>query len=299
MATKTTHRRAVSVPPTITNRIWCIGTSCLSLMAAAGFGPLFERSAQRDNDDDQPDEIDARGVAVIKVRGLLLKRRRDAGSYEAFDSYERLGTVITRAMANPAVKGVLLDIDSPGGEVSGLSDLCDLVYSLRGVKPLRAAVNDEAYSGAYALASSCSDVYVSRDAGCGSVGSHMLHQDRSALDKNIGVTFNYIVAGKYKVEGNVHEPLSSHARDTMQERVDDVYLAMCSLIARNRDLPIADVCSHESGSFFSQRALDAGLADQIGNLDEARLELGDRLSLSGSDSVDPWDDDDVFEDMEF
>ena len=93
------------------------------------------------------------GIAVIPVFGTLVKR---AGAIEAasgLTSYGHLEDRIMDAATDPAVRAILLDIDSPGGEAAGVFDLSDLVYEARSLKPVWAVADEEAFSGAYAIAS--------------------------------------------------------------------------------------------------------------------------------------------------
>ncbi|TOL42864.1 serine peptidase, partial [Vibrio parahaemolyticus] len=71
--------------------------------------------------------------------------------------------------------GICLDIDSPGGEVAGCFDLVDLIYELRGKKPIYAILSENAYSAAYAIASAADKIYVPRTGGVGSVGVIVIH----------------------------------------------------------------------------------------------------------------------------
>jgi len=71
-------------------------------------------------------------------------------------------------LADPRVRGIVLDIDSPGGEAAGLFDLADRIAAARAIKPIWAVANDAAFSAAYALAASASCVTLTRTAGVGS-----------------------------------------------------------------------------------------------------------------------------------
>ena len=59
--------------------------------------------------------------------------------------------MLADARDDPGIRGILLDVDSPGGEVGGLFDLADEVYAVREQKPCYAIANDEAFSAAYAI----------------------------------------------------------------------------------------------------------------------------------------------------
>ena len=102
------------------------------------------------------------GIAVIPVQGTLMKKAYGLWAMSGSDSYELLAEQIQRAAEDSSIQGVLLDIDSPGGETHGCFELADLIHSLRGAKPIYAIANDSALSAAYAIASSADKVFVDR-----------------------------------------------------------------------------------------------------------------------------------------
>ena len=126
------------------------------------------------------------GVAVIPVFGTLVKR---AGAIEAASGLTSCGaleTAVLDAVTDPAVKAVLLDIDSAGGEVAGVFDLADLIFEARAIKPIWAIADETAFSAAYAIASAAERVFVPRTGGVGSIGVIAVHVDRSAADALAG-----------------------------------------------------------------------------------------------------------------
>ena len=219
-------------------------------------------------DDDKPYSAYL-GIAVIPVHGALSKR---AGFFDAFfglTSYEVLEETLERALHDPDISGILLDIDSPGGEVSGLFDLADFIYASREIKPIWACANDDAYSAAYAIASSAEKIFVTRTGGVGSIGVIATHIDQSSFDEKLGVKYTTIFAGDRKNDFTPHAELTNEASKLLQKEVDRLYGLFTSLVSRNRGLSDAQVRNTEAGLFFGENALSAGLADQIMTLPDA------------------------------
>lgn len=211
-------------------------------------------------------------IAVITVHGALSKR---SGFFDAFfglTSYEVLEETLEHALHDPDVSGILLDIDSPGGEVSGLFDLADFIYASRETKTIWACANDDAYSAAYAIASSAEKVFVTRTGGVGSIGVIATHIDQSSFDEKLGVKYTTIFAGDRKNDFTPHAELTNEASKLLQKEVDRLYGLFTSLVSRNRDMSERAVSNTEAGLFFGDDALSAGLADQIMTLPDA-LEL--------------------------
>ncbi|WP_264338632.1 S49 family peptidase [Wolbachia endosymbiont (group A) of Cheilosia soror] len=207
--------------------------------------------------------INPKGIAIIRIYGVLTKKT------EAFDhildmtSYENIHEEIESALEDKSIETILLDIDSPGGEVNGIFDLADFIYSARGKKRIIAIANDDAYSAAYAIASSAEKVFVSRTSGVGSIGVIASHIDRSEFDEKQGIKYITIFAGSRKNDLNPHEPINSEGLESLREEIDRLYEMFVQLIARNRNLSIEAIKSTEAGLYFGKNAIEIGLADGI------------------------------------
>ena len=218
------------------------------------------------------------GIAVIPVFGTLVKR---AGAIEAasgLTSYGHLEDRIMDAATDPAVRAVLLDVDSPGGEAAGVFDLSDLVFEARSLKPVWAVADEEAFSGAYAIASAAERLFVPRTGGLGSIGVVAVHVDRSARDAMEGFRTTTVYAGARKNDFNPHETLKDGARRTLQTEVDRVYRLFVDTVARNRGLTASAVRATEARLFFGEDAVAAGLADEVGTLRDAIASLAATLA---------------------
>lgn len=238
----------------------------------------------------QKEYVVAGGIAIIPISGPLVKRAAagvDAMS-GSLTSYEELTAQIEDAAADPDVAGILFDVDSPGGEAAGMTDLSDFIFSLRGTKPMIAAVNDSAYSAAYGIASAADQVYITRDGGAGSIGCYILHCDQSGYNEKQGLKFEYIYAGDHKIDGNPMAPLSSDARESLQDEVDRIRDMFVSLVARNRSVPAAEILATQAECFFAAEAIPL-LADKIGTLDEAMNAMQAALGLPDVDQPEPGD----------
>ncbi len=208
-----------------------------------------------DEDDDEDDGIERRGqVAVLNIFGTLVQRASYLDSPSGLVSYEAIKERLSRAMSDPEVKAVVLNIDSPGGDSAQMMDAADYIFSQRGRKPLIAACNDQMCSAAYALGSACDSIFVSRTSMIGSIGCYMVHVDQSARDSQQGLRYTFVAAGAKKTEANVHEPLDPSARATMQNEVDRIRAMFVSLVARNRDLPAKAFMDTEAGIAFGPAA---------------------------------------------
>src|SRR5688500_10303064 len=89
--------------------------------------------------------------------------------------YTYIERAVRRGMEDPEVKGIAFICDSPGGESSGVFELCDKITAYRGTKPMRAFASDRAYSACYMVACSANSITMTRTAGVGSIGVVTMH----------------------------------------------------------------------------------------------------------------------------
>jgi signal peptide peptidase SppA len=222
------------------------------------------------------------GIAVVSVVGTLVARSGYLDSSSGLLAYGAIGDAIEAAMANPSVRGILLDVDSPGGEVGGLFDLVTRIGALKASAgiPLWAVANEDALSAAYAIASAADRIYVTQTGEVGSIGVVAAHVDESGADTQAGFAWSFIFAGQQKVDGNAHEPLSQRARDAIQADVDRLYGEFCTLVATNRDLTVRTVRDTHAATYRGELAIQAGLADRLGTLDLASAEMAAELDAA-------------------
>ena len=206
------------------------------------------------------------GVAVIPVHDSLVHRGMGGmNALSGMRSYLDIGKEFQAAIQDPAVSRVVLDIDSPGGEVAGLFELADTIVAARGRKPITALVNDMAASAAYVLASAADKVVVGPGSVTGSIGVIMVHRDQSKADAAQGLKFTEIHAGARKADGSPHRPLEGEPLAAMQGTVDAMYRVMVETIARNRGITPDAVRATEAGTFVGADAVSRGLADFVGS----------------------------------
>jgi signal peptide peptidase SppA len=203
------------------------------------------------------------GVALIRVSGTLVQKLGTLRPYSGMTGYDGIRLALLAALDDPAVKAIVLLIDSPGGEVAGCFDLADMVYGMRGEKKLHAILDESAYSAAYALASACDRITVPRTGGTGSIGVIGMHVDMSAALGNAGVTVTMIRYGALKAEGNEYEPLTQGALGRMQGDIDTMGELFIETVARNRGLKAAAVRGMQAGTFLGGAGVTAGLADAV------------------------------------
>jgi capsid assembly protease len=207
------------------------------------------------------------GIAVIPIHGSLVKRSLGMEAASGLTSYGEIAAMLDAALADPQVSGILLDIDSPGGEASGSFELARRVREVAAQKAVWAVANDAAYSAAYAIAASAQRLFVTETGGVGSIGVIALHVDQSVKDAKEGYHFTAITAGAHKNDYSPHEPLSDAAKTELQGEVDRLYSIFTEHVAAMRGLDLAAVRATEAGLYFGTNAVAQGLADGVQTLE--------------------------------
>jgi capsid assembly protease len=261
----------------LSNRPLALARTEVDLLAAALRGEalapqaVFGQPAERER---QYGLID--GVAIIPVRGVLFQ---GAWGCSWATGYDWIRRGFLAALSDSEVRAIVLDIDSPGGEVAGCFDLADTIHAARGVKPIASILSESAYSAAYALASSADPgrLSVPRTGGAGSIGVIWMHVDWSKALSNVGLAVSFITYGARKADGHAEIPLSKEARERFQADVDVMGDLFVATVARNRNLSAAQVRDTEAATYLGQKGVDRGLADAVLAPDAAFLSLLDEL----------------------
>jgi signal peptide peptidase SppA len=230
------------------------------------------------DEDGREDRRMARGsrgavvgtIAVIPIIGTLTQRGDEIDS--AFTrSTDEIAAEVTAAAAEPKVNAIVLELDSPGGEVFGVPEAWQAIREARKLKPVVAAVNSVAASAGYYMASAADEIVVTPSGEVGSIGVYMLHIDASKYLEELGEKWSFVSAGKYKVEGNPTEPLGDEARGAYQAVVDRYFGMFTRDVARGRrraEKTVRDGFG-QGRMVGAADAVEQGMADQVGTLDAA------------------------------
>ena len=205
------------------------------------------------------------GIAVIEVSGVLVHRGAWIGQSSGQTSYEGIAAQLAAAVADPAVRGIALEIDSFGGEVAGVFDLADAIRTARASKPVQAFVAEHAFSAGYALASQATSIILPRTGAVGSIGVVVMHADMSGQLSDAGVTVTLIHSGAHKVDGNPYAPLPNPVRARIQAEIDSLRTLFAETVAagRGRRLTAAAALATEAECYRGAAAVAAGLADEV------------------------------------
>lgn len=215
----------------------------------------------------------AAGIAIIPISGTLVHKLGTVRPYSGMTGYDGIRQNLLMALADDNVKGIMLDIDSPGGEVAGCFDLVDTIYNARGIKPMWSMVDEMAYSAGYAIASAADRVILPRTGGVGSIGVVVLHMDWSHAVRSAGLEVTIITYGDLKAEGNSFEKLPKEAQARIQADINTMGELFVNTSARNRNLSPEAVRGTQAACYLGAQGVAMGLADEVMAPDAAFLAL--------------------------
>lgn len=226
------------------------------------------------------------GVAVIPITGPITSQVSIFSFLFGGTSIPEIAEMLQAAATDSDVEATLLNIKSPGGTVEGISELSTAIFEAGKQKPIVAFSSGVMASAAYWLGSAANKVVLGDTASAGSIGVLLTHTEYSEMDKKNGKKTTYITGGKFKSLGNESEPLSEEAKSILTERVDFIYGKFVGAVARNRGVSAEEVKEKMADGriFIGEQAVEAGLADYIGTIDDAHglaKELASNIKSGG------------------
>ncbi len=209
----------------------------------------------------------ARGGAIarIEVYGVIEQRSDFWSDMFGGVGLDRVRAEFHAALVDPDVKGILLDIDSPGGVVAGTPELAREIRAARGQKPILAVANTVAASAAYYLGAQADEFSVTPSGQVGSIGVVYLHTDLTGMAEKQGVSFRLFRSQPRKADANPYESLSEEAAADIQSKVDSYDAMFVADVAAGRGVSEDRVRSGygQGRMFLATEALAAGLVDRV------------------------------------
>lgn len=258
------------------DQVWAGSEASLQTYLTAQDIQPEQLKAWRDEDEDEDDESPRLltvedGIAVVSIKGPLVNSAAWYNEFLGLTGYPEIREAMVAAAEDPSVKHILLDIDSGGGSVSGVSDTGKLIRMINDqVKPVTAFTDGAMFSAAYWLGASAGAVFASEGAGVGSIGVIATHMERSKQYKEAGIGVTVVRAGKYKALANSVEPLSEEGKAQIQAAVDSAYKLFLNHVsgARGKSVEFTDSVMAQGREFYGQAAADASLIDSVRSYDE-------------------------------
>ncbi len=242
-----------------------------------------EREAQAARKDKKNKKDGKNYIAVIYAQGDIVDGKGDRESIGS----ETLAEQIREARLDSSVKAIVLRINSPGGSALA-SDVIWRETGLAGkAKPFIVSMGDLAASGGYYIACNAHRIYAQPNTITGSIGVFGVLPNTARMFKNkLGITFDRVRTNAHSDLGSVSRPLDDFEYKVIQEGVDEIYHDFISKVGEGRNLSTEVVDSIGQGRVWSGvDALEIGLVDELGGLNDAIREAAKRAKIENYELV--------------
>jgi len=209
-------------------------------------------------------------IAIIPIYGIITISGDSGGilSSGSSTSSEVITAFIKKANEDPQIKGIILEINSPGGEVVASEEIAQAVKNSK--KPVVAWIREVGASGAYWIASASSVIVADRLSITGSIGVLASYLEFSGLFEKYGITYQKLTSGELKDTGTPFRSLQDNEKEILQKKLDLIQEIFITEVAQNRKLPEQSVRELATGMFYlGLEAKQNGLIDVIGSKQEA------------------------------
>lgn len=233
-------------------------------------------------------------VAVMFASGEIV----DGGGSGTIN-YEKLVPEITKLAENDKVKGMVLRVNSPGGAVFGSKQIADaLDYFQSKGKPLAVSMGDYAASGGYWISCHGNRIFADPLTITGSIGIFGLIPNAAELAHKIGVSPQMVATNPSAQFPTLFSPMTEEQYGAMQKYVERGYDEFIDRVVTGRHMEAAKVREIGEGRVWdAQKAMEIGLVDELGSLQDAinwvaeKCDLGDNWSVSAYPTIEPsvWD----------
>lgn len=222
-------------------------------------------------------------VAVIQLDGAITSAPQDYFTTAGITP-ERVRSLLDQADANPAVKALVVRVNSPGGSVVASDEIYNAFRAYK--KPVVISMGDTAASGGFYIACGGDYMMAHPDTLTGSIGVISQFFNAEELLDKVGVEAVVITSGEFKDIGSLYRDMTEEEREIWRGILDQVYEDFVTVVAEARDLPREDVREVADGRVFTgQQALEMGLVDGIGTRQAAIDKAAELGGLEGDPRV--------------
>jgi ClpP class serine protease len=238
-----------------------------------------ENEDEHENDDSEK-YISPEGVAVVHIKGLIQK-----DSDYCTRGTDEINAELLELGENPRIKGVVLYVDSGGGQVAGTEQLADTVYNFkRRFNKRIEAVVDTAGSAAYWIVSGCDKIYLSGNTSAvGSIGTMATIVNSAGYESIMGLkVFNIYATLSYNKNKEVAEALEGRPEALRVDVLDKLNKVFLGAVIRGRyrnSLKIDNIDAENAPEqltgkmYFGKDAITIGLADGIATLEQVLVDF--------------------------
>jgi len=205
---------------------------------------------------------------------------------------EKVLLQIEEAKNNKNIKGVLLDVNSPGGAVAPSVEISYAIKELKQIKPVIAYASGIMASGSYYASIWADKIIANPGSMVGSIGVIFQGTNLEELMDKVGIKTQTVKAGKYKESGTLSREWTSYEKEELEKVIKDTYSMFVNDVAKARKLKVQNHTKFADAHIFtSSQAKAVGLVDEVATISYAKNEI---IKLSKVDEP-IWKKEDKFD----
>jgi len=217
-------------------------------------------------------------IAVLPIDGTILPFA-GIGGFDLITTPEFVSQFIDSAEDDDNIKGILLEINSPGGTPVASERIAQRIADSN--LPVVGLIGDIGASGGYMVAAASDFLIASAMSDVGGIGVNMSYVEESAKNEEEGLTYVQLITGKFKDIGSPNRPITDEERELLQADLDIIHNEFIDIVADYREIPREEVVELANGaSMPGRRALDVNLIDAIGGRNQAQAALAGFTDIS-------------------
>lgn len=225
-------------------------------------------------------------VAVLTAQGAIIRGKADAFTRSSMIASESLASDLRSLAKNSSIKGVVLRIDSPGGDAIASDEILHEVRALSGKKPVVISMSDMAASGGYYMAMTGDPIVAYPSTLTGSIGVVFTKPVLKGLYNKIGITKDSLSRGRNSGFLSDYEQLDASGRERLKALIDDTYSAFLNNVAEGRKRPVEEIATIAEGRvWLGSQAKTNGLIDELGGIDTALETLKKKAGIDTGDQL--------------
>jgi protease-4 len=203
-------------------------------------------------------------IAVVPISGSIMTQRSSTLYGEAISSRE-IADIIRQVGDDSTVKGIVIDINSPGGSPVASDEISNVIDEVKKKKPVYALINDVGASGGFWIAMSADKIYASSMSTVGSIGVTATGFGLEDLMKEYNISYRRYVAGDKKDMGSAFREPTEEENEIISNILDEIHNNFIEHVANNRNMSKEEVESYATGEIFlGSYAKEIGFIDEIG-----------------------------------
>ncbi len=249
-----------------------LGAGAIAAVVALSAGGGTTSSAPAVYEEEYVSGEGSNKIAVLPVEGVIASADSTVGGVQSTVTPEGLESALDQAAGDEGVKGIVLEVNSPGGGVTASDQMHASIMDFKesSGKPVIVSMGDTAASGGYYISAAADEIVANETTLTGSLGVIITLTNFSEAADKYGIRQEVIKSGEFKDIGSSFRQMTPEEREIFQSIVDESYAEFVSVISEGRDIPEQRVREIADGRIYSgEQAEELGLVDEFGDLETA------------------------------